>query len=46
MMNDSKGGNAYAYMVNMNELAKRNNDKPCVVTVRKAIKSPAKFVGA
>ena len=45
-MNDSKGGDSYAYMINMNELAKRNNQKPCVITVRKAKKTPAKFVGA
>ncbi|AUR84295.1 hypothetical protein NVP1052A_66 [Vibrio phage 1.052.A._10N.286.46.C3] len=45
-MNDSKGGNAYAYMVPMGDLAQRNNQKPCVVTVRKAKKQPAKFVGA
>lgn len=43
-MNSSKGGDTYGYMVDMNKLAKRNNELPCVVAVRKAKKVPAKFL--
>lgn len=34
------GGDAYAFMGDMNKLARINNSKPTVVTVRKATKKP------
>ncbi|UOX40274.1 hypothetical protein [Vibrio phage PhiImVa-1] len=34
------GGDAYAHMISMNKIARINNAKPTVVTVRKATKKP------
>lgn len=36
----STGGDAYAHLVDMNHLARRNNRNPKVVTVRKSTKTP------